>query len=127
MINRILRTENINKRLIVASKDSERATYPVRNWQGDKTLNPKIIRIEIKNLMYRIENSRTEIQQLAYLRQHPELSKDIFKDPESETAQLAQEEILNEINNEAGQDFFNDLEERGQNEPAIITKTFWTR
>jgi AraC-like DNA-binding protein len=71
--------------------------------------------------MFRIENSRTEIQQMKYLREHPELPTDLFKDPESSKAQEVQEIILGQINRSAGKDFFDDLSHRGQDEPAIIT------
>lgn len=121
-MNRIARIEHIKKKLQLAAEDNTRpASYPIKNWQGGETIYLKIIRVSIENVMFRIENSRTEIQQLAYVRQHPELSPTIFKDPESTIAQKAQEQILNEINKKAGKAFFEDLEERGQEDPAIIT------
>lgn len=110
----------IRKNNEAAKKDTERPTYAVKHWRENQTLNLKIIRLDAKYLMYRIDNSRTEIQQLAYLRKNPKLSRDLFKDPESSEAQEAQENILNQINKAAGNDFISDLK-KGQDDPAIIT------
>lgn len=115
------RVEYIRLRNETAKKDADVPTYAIKNWRGRNVLYPKIIQIDVDYLMYRIENSRTEIQQLAYLRNHSTLPKDLFSDPESSKAQEAQEIILNQINKSAGKDFFEDLKLRGQDEAAIIT------
>lgn len=82
---------------------------------------PRVIRLPIDYLMFRLENARTRRQQLKYLRKHPDLPRDLFKDPETSRAQEAQEEILLEMINATGKDFLEDLDERGQEDPAIIT------
>ncbi len=115
------RVEYIRKRVAAAKKEENTPTYTIKNWRGKHTLYPKIIQVDVDYLMFRLENSRTEIQQLNYLRTHPSLPKDLFSDPESEQAQEAQEEILNEINKASGKEFFEDLKARGQNDAAIIT------
>lgn len=120
MKNRIERIDYFRERVKVANKDGNRPSLKIPFWRG-KPITLKVIDADIDYLMYRIENSRTEIQQLAYLRKNPHLGKKFFDDPESETVQNAQENILSEINKEkGGKDFFNDLS-RGQEEPVIIT------
>jgi len=116
------RIEYIRQRNEAAKKEENRATYTIKNWRGKIILYPKIIQVDVEYLMYRIENSRTEIQQMAYLRSNPTLPKNLFSDPESSMAQEAQEVILNRINNStrSSKDFLDDLA-RGQSEPAIIT------
>lgn len=121
MKNLSQRIDYIRKANEAAKRDADRPTHPIKNWRGKNTLYLKIIEVDVDYLMYRLENSRTEIQQLFYLRTHPSLPKNLFSDPESSIAQEAQEEILNQINKEAGKDFFKDLSIRGQDESAIIT------
>lgn len=105
-----------------AKKDTLRPTYPIKEWREKKTpLYLKIIQLDVDYLMFRLENSRTEIQQLRYLRANPALPPNLFENPESSIAQEAQEAILNIINKEAGREFVEDLKTRGQDEPAIIT------
>jgi hypothetical protein len=115
------RIEYIRQRNEAANKDTNKPAYPIKNWRGKHTLYPKIIQVDVDYLMFRLENSRTEIQQMKYLRDNPTLPKDLFSNPESALAQEAQEIILNEINKDAGKDFFNDLNIRGQDEAAIIS------
>lgn len=116
------RTEYIRQRNDAAKKDQNRPAYPIKNWRGKREpMYLKIIEIDTDYLMFRLENSRTEIQQLKYLRENPSLPKNLFSDPESMTAQAAQETILTQINRAAGKDFYEDLKTRGQDEPAIIT------
>lgn len=55
------------------------------------------------------------------LRQHPDLSRNLFTDPESSKAQEAQEVILLEMITATGKEFLDDLDVRGQKDPAIIT------
>ena len=113
------RIEQIKKSLQSAKGGQNIATYTVRPWRNSELVCP-IITVHANFLRYRIDNSRTTIQQLAYLRNHPELSPDLFDDPESSLTQNAQEKILLEmvLNKK---DFVSDLEIRGQVEPAIIT------
>src|SRR5688500_4678692 len=107
MKNLSQRIEYIRKRVEAAKKESDRPTYPIKNWRGRKEpYYLPIIEVDTDYLMYRLENSRTEIQQLAYLREHPSLKLTLFDDPESPQAQEAQEAILNKLNREAGKDFF---------------------
>ncbi|MBK9636723.1 MAG: hypothetical protein IPO63_02500 [Bacteroidetes bacterium] len=118
------RIEYIKRALKVANEDiSHREYYTIKNWRSKQSnpLHLKVIRIDCDYLMFRIENSRTEIQQMKYLREHSGLPSDLFKDPESSNAQEIQEIILNQINKNAGKDFFDDLALRGQDESAIIT------
>ncbi|MFC1618914.1 hypothetical protein ACFL45_03115 [Candidatus Neomarinimicrobiota bacterium] len=71
-------------------------------------------------MKYRIENSRTNIQQLTYLRNNPNSPNDLFSDPEAEKAQIAQGQILTEMV-EGKSEFLEDLKDRSQVEAAIIT------
>lgn len=87
----------------------------------DGNLPRTIISVPNEYLMYRIQNTRTRRQQLRYLRNHPDLPKDLFLDPESQRAQDAQESILLGMIDTTGQDFARDLDEQGQDDPAIIT------
>ena len=88
-------------------------------WKGED-LYAEVVRIHSDMLMYRIENSRTTRQQQAYVNNHG-LSKDFFKDPESEEVQKAQESILLEMGkSQAG--FIEDLKERKQQDELIITR-----
>lgn len=121
MKDRIQRVEYIRLRNESAKRDSDNPTYAIKNWRGRNILYPKIIQIDVDYLMYRIENSRTEIQQMKYLRDNPTLQRNLFLDPESSQAQEAQEEILNKINKAVGKAFIEDLRARGQEDPAIIT------
>lgn len=114
------RIEHIRKVHKVAFDDPSLTNYyTISNWRG-KALYRKIIQIDSEYLMFRIENSRTEIQQLAFLRKHA-LSIDFFGDPESLQAQQAQEDILIEMIREKGKDLLDDLRDRQQNESCIIT------
>lgn len=116
------RIEYIRQRNEAAKKDPNSPAYPIKNWRGSKSpLYLKIIKVDTDYLMFRLENSRTEIQQLKHLRSNPNLPENLFSNPESSLAQEAQEAILGQINREAGKDFFDDLKFRGQDEAAIIT------
>ncbi|WP_343604334.1 hypothetical protein [Fluviicola sp.] len=121
MKDRIQRIEYIRKSQEAADRDQNRPTHTIRNWRGKNILYPKIIQVDVDYLMFRIENSRTEIQQMKYLRENPTLPRDLFKDPESSLAQEVQEAILSQINKSAGKDFLDDLRDRGQEDAAIIT------
>ncbi len=112
------RIEQIRKSLDIA-KSGQIATYTVRPWRNSE-LVCTIITVHSTFLRYRIDNSRTTIQQLAYLRNHPELPTDLFEDTESTLTQNAQEKILLDLVLNK-KDFLVDLEARGQVEPAIIT------
>lgn len=80
----------------------------------------KIVQIDSEFLMFRIENSRTVIQQLAYIRKN-NLPKDFFSDPESPRVQEAQENILIEMVKGKGKDLLEDLRTRRQDDACIIT------
>lgn len=121
MKDRTQRIEYIRQRNDAAKKELNGPTYTIKNWRGKHPLYPKIIQIDVDYLMFRIENSRTEIQQMKYLREHPTLQQNLFSDPESSKAQEVQELILTQINKSAGKDFLDDLRERGQDDAAIIT------
>ena len=116
------RIEYIRKVLKAAQDDINNTQYhTIKNWRG-KPLSRKQITVDADYLMYRLENSRTEIQQMAFVRNTPGMPKNLFDDPESVKAQEAQELILNQINNTpANRDFFEDLKMRGQDDFAIIT------
>ncbi|EHP50062.1 ParB/RepB/Spo0J family partition protein [Odoribacter laneus] len=114
------RIEYIRKSKQVAEEDSSNKNYyTIKQWRG-KPLHRKILSIDSEFLMFRIENSRTEIQQLAYIRKKA-LSKDFFNDPESYYVQEAQEEILLEMVRTKGKDLLEDLKTRKQDDPCIIT------
>ncbi len=114
------RIETIRKILETANKDeSIKSFYPIKNWRG-KTLYRKILQIDSEYLMFRIENSRTEIQQLTHIRKNS-LPKDFFSDPESPMVQQAQEDILTEMVRSKGKDLLDDLKTRKQEDACIIT------
>jgi len=113
------RIEIIKLSLDEAKKNPSRGTK--RLSIRAKAENLLIIILPIDCLMYRIENARTKRQQLKYLKNHPDQPADLFKDSESLQAQMAQEEILLDMIHATGRDFLTDLDERGQEDPAIIT------
>jgi hypothetical protein len=117
MSDRTQRIEHIQKS-IKAAVDNNGPISRVRGWR-EGTLEGPEIKLDISFLRYRIENSRTRLQQLGYLHKHPDLPADLFKDPESNAAQKAQEEILTSMVQDP--EFQKDLIRRGQDEPAIIT------
>lgn len=120
MKNRIERIERIRSAKQASENDNVNIRTKSINWRGP-LINLRVIRIDSELLMYRIENSRTIRQHLKYLREHPELPRSLFADPESSLAQNAQEEILIEMVRATGKEFIDDLETRGQIDPAIIT------
>ncbi len=120
MKSREERIEHIRRVFKTANEDETiKNYYTIKNWRG-KPLYRKIIQIDCEFLMYRIENSRTEIQQLTYIRKNS-LSKDLFNDPESYFAQDAQEAILIEMVRSKGKDLLEDLKIRKQDDACIIT------
>jgi hypothetical protein len=120
MKSREERIENIRKVVEAANKDeSIKSYYTIKNWRG-KPLYRKIVRIDSEYLMFRIENSRTEIQQLAHIRKNS-LPKDFFSDPESPTVQQAQENILTDMVRGKGKDLLDDLKIRKQEDACIIS------
>ncbi len=94
------------------------ATYPVP-FQG--TLQHLPIRaVSVEAPKYRLDNGRTEAAQLQYLATHPEANRNLFAaDMESESAQLAQHEILATLINE--KDLLPYFREHEQEEPLILT------
>lgn len=120
MKSREERIEYLRRVVKVAHEDdSNKNYYTIKNWRG-KSLSLKRIQIDVEYLMFRLENSRTDIQQLAYIRRKS-LSEDYFGDPESANAQNSQEEILLEMVKSKGKDILEDLKLRGQEDPCIIT------
>lgn len=120
MKSREERIEHFRKVVKAANDDdTNRNYYTIKNWRG-KPLHRKIISIDSEYLMFRVENSRTEIQQLAYLRKSS-LQKDFFSDPESPRVQEAQEEILIDMVKNKGKDLLEDLRLRKQDDSCIIT------
>jgi len=102
-----------------AAEKSNAPTSPIKPWRSVR-LDRKIIRLDCDYLMFRVDNSRTEIQQLTYIKKKG-LSEDHFNDPESYTAQKSQEEILLEMIHTRGKDLLDDLSKRKQDDPCIIT------
>lgn len=117
--SRTQRIEVIRGRIEAARKNSKAGTKKLKI-RGEEQYLP-IIRLELDYLMFRIENTRTRRQQLKYLRNHPDLPRNLFADPETAKAQEAQEEILLEMILSTGKDFLSDLDQRGQEDSAIIT------
>ncbi|MDR1700864.1 MAG: hypothetical protein LBR68_06695 [Lachnoclostridium sp.] len=103
----------------MAKNEKPQNTYSVKYWRGER-LPRIVIRLDADYLMFRIENSRTDIQQSAYIRRKS-LPVNIFQDPESVAAQTAQREILLEMINSKGKDLYEDLKKRKQEDPCIIT------
>lgn len=120
MKSRQERIENIRRIVKTATEDqSLKSYYPIKNWRG-KPLYRKIVQIDSEYLMFRIENSRTEIQQLTHIRKNS-LPKDFFNDPESALVQQAQEQILTDMVKGKGKDLLEDLKMRKQEDACIIT------
>lgn len=120
MKSREERIEYIRRVVKTAEDDSSlQSYYTIKNWRG-RPLYRKIVQIDSEYLMFRIENSRTEIQQLAHIRKHS-LPKDFFNDPESPFVQQAQEEILTDMVKGRGKDLLDDLKVRRQEDACIIT------
>jgi hypothetical protein len=120
MKSREERIENIRRTHKAAIEDETlKGVYTIKNWRG-KPLYRKIIQVDSEFLMFRIENSRTEIQQLAYIRKNS-LPSDFFNDPEASLVQQAQEEILTDMVMGKGKDLLEDLKDRKQNDACIIT------
>ena len=114
------RIEYLKRSVKVANDDdTNKNYYRIKNWRG-KPLSLKRIQIDVEYLMFRLENSRTTIQQLAYIRSN-DLNEDFFSDPESANAQNAQEEILLKMARTKNKDVLEDLRIRGQEEPCIVT------
>lgn len=91
--------------------------YTIKGWKGEN-INKKIISIPTEYLMFRIENSRTDIQQLEYIRKN-NLNANFFDDPEAVKVQQAQEEILSGMIDAKG--LLDDIKLRRQDDPCIIT------
>lgn len=120
MKSREERIEHIRKVHKAANDDqTSKNYYTIKQWRG-KPLYRKIIQIDCEFLMFRVENSRTEIQQLSYIRKHG-LTKEFFNDPESYLTQQAQEDILIEMIRAKGKDLLEDLRIRKQEDACIIT------
>jgi len=120
MKSREERIEHIRKVFKVANEDQSLTNYyTIKQWRG-KSLYRKIIQIDSEFLMFRIENSRTEIQQLTYIRKNA-LPINFFNDPEALLVQEAQENILIEMVRNKGKDFIDDLKLRKQEDSCIIT------
>jgi len=120
MKSREERIENIRKVVKTANEDELlKSFYAIKNWRG-KTLYRKIVQLDSEYLMFRIENSRTEIQQLAHIRKYS-LPKDFFGDPEYPIVQQAQEDILTDMVKAKGKDLLEDLKSRKQDDACIVT------
>lgn len=119
MIDRTTRIQTIKERSEAVEKKKDAPRHTVKGWRGKNKLNLLIIQLDSEMLMFRIENSRTRREQQAYIRKH-NLADDYFADPESSEVQEAQEAILLEMAN-SDSDFIEDLDKKGQDEPAIIT------
>ncbi len=78
------------------------------------------IQVEIDFPLYRIQSGRTHRAQAAYSDRHSSLPKDFFSDPEDPNVQRAQHEILVGMIDE--RDLANDLRDRGQLAPIVLTK-----
>ena len=121
MKSRLQRTTYLKETLRAAEEDHlNPRSYDLPYWRGSPHIPRRVVRVDADYLMYRVENSRTIRQQLAYLRSHPDLPKDLFDDPETSQAQEAQEAILIQMVEETGRGFLQDLGDRGQEEPVII-------
>lgn len=114
------RIEHIKKVFKTANEDQTvQNFYSIKNWRG-KPLFRKVISLDSEYLMFRVENSRTEIQQLSFIRSNS-LPANFFTDPESAKAQEAQEKILLDMVKGKGKELLDDLKLRKQEDPCIIT------
>jgi hypothetical protein len=117
MKNRSERIEYITNTLSSLNISTLR-NYPIP-WRDAISTLP-VIRLDMSYLMFWLDNSRTLRQQIEYQQAHPE-QPNIFIDAETTIGQDAQYQILTDLLNESGKDIINDLEIRGQQDPAIIT------
>jgi ParB-like nuclease family protein len=119
MKTRLERMEHISKALAAEEKNPNKRTDTIR-WREDRKVFT-VIRIDIAYVMFRIENSRTLREQIQYLETHPNADTNTFSDAETTLAQNAQKEILDDMLKSTGKDITTDLDQRGQQDPAIIT------
>lgn len=119
MRNRTERLEYIQKAMLEGANLKDQRIYPVP-WR-DKTINLTVIRLDLSYLMFWLDNSRTIRQQIQYQQQH-QTQPNIFQDPETTVGQEGQFEILKDMLMSTGKDILEDLEKRGQKDPAIITR-----
>lgn len=104
-------------RLVEDAKKQPTRTHRIP-WRGRFEDFP-VVKIRTEWLCYRIDNGRTRRAQLQYLQDHPGLSPNFFKDPESEQVQLAQGEILRAMIGDMN--LYNYLKQEGQADPGIAT------
>lgn len=109
-----LRKKHIEK--LQKSKTTE--TFGVR-FQGNYKPLP-IYDVSVEFPKYRLENGRTGAAQEEYIATHKGVSNDFFsKDPESDTAQKVQHEILKEMISQSGLHSY--FKKHEQEEPIILT------
>lgn len=92
-------------------------TYPIP-WRGKREFLP-IVQVETKWLLLNLDNGRTRAEQEVKSLQLG--NPDLFSDPTDPQAQEAQAEILRELDERAFATLREDLQLRGQREPAIVT------
>jgi hypothetical protein len=99
-----------------ASTSLERFVY------RDRSENLKVVRVPLDFLIYRMANTRTEVEQLEYI-QKGSLADDFFSaGEENQTAQKAQHGILLRMSKDEKGSIYKELEaRREQIEPLLIT------
>jgi hypothetical protein len=108
------------ERLKTLSGEKPNATFPVVFQNALKDLPIRTIALDLPK--YRLNNGRTEADQVQYLAKHPDLAKDLFTaDLESDAAQQAQHEILKTMTGAKG--LLPYFREHAQEEPLILTAT----
>ena len=93
------RVEYLQSRVDAQANSPQRTTFAIR-YRGGAIDLPKV-RVDAPFPRYRLANGRTRRKQEQYLADHPDLPSDLFADPASDVAQLAQHEILYEMAQEA--------------------------
>jgi len=99
-----------------ASKSRQRFVY------RERSENLRVVRLPLDVLIYRMANTRTEVEQLEYI-QKGGLADDFFSNgEENQTAQKAQHEILLRMSKDEKGSIYRELEaRREQIEPLLIT------
>jgi len=101
---------------LVAMKVADAPRQQLPQWVRKKKDLP-VVEVEVDWVRFSILNHRTRAEQMRAKRETG--NEDIFSDPFSDEAQKEQSKIL--LGQENAEDLIQDLRDRGQTEPAVIT------
>jgi hypothetical protein len=106
----------LRERVAAATRQSDRATFPVPFRQ--RQVNLVVTDVPIEFPLYNVLSGRTHRAQAEYIDRHG-VAADFFADPEDEDVQRAQHDILVAMVDEAG--LARDLYEKSQRNPLVLT------